>query len=309
MALPSAFHRVFLCLAPVFVASSALFTVACGAEGDGGVDPLHECVITAKYESMNPVTTLTGSYAETGRIITADYVFELDEVARTIAVSGNAQDGPTWYWTNTYDAVGHLALLEHRDGTVVEYENAYDGDRILSTRVIPFAGQNHDPGTIEYFYDDAANPDSWTREVSSYESDPPLTYTWTRTVEAGKVTRAEQLFPDEPTPRGIWTYAYENEVLTTIERDQGYWDGSDGVPDIRFSWSHDDQGLLRAFEQDGTDHLDAPTIDGVADFRETYSPGCSALLDEHPWLAHLPDRDETTPGFRVAGVWRARPAP
>jgi hypothetical protein len=48
--------------------------------------------------------------------------------------------------------------------------------------------------------------------------------------------------------------------------------------DPQDSWNRDAQGRITSYEQDATDHNDDPHIDGVADFREIYSPGCGELL-------------------------------
>lgn len=304
MGFPRSIARLSRLSSALLALASGLVPSACGGQDD---DPLGGCVITVE-NGGDRVTTATGSYEETGRIVTAVYVFELDEIGRTIVVNGNVSGGPEWYWTDTFDEGGHLALLEHRDGTRVELTNTYDGDRIMRTYVVPVAsGQGYEPGTITYFYDDAENPTLWTRQESAYTGERAVAFTWIRSIENGRVVRAEQQFPDEEVPRGIWTHAFDGDLLTTIERDQGFWDGSDGVPNIRFSWLRDADGRLTSFEQDGTDHNDDPHIDGEPDFSETYSPGCQGLLERFPWLSHVPDRDETTPNFRAPGVWRREP--
>jgi len=278
----------------------AFSALACGGVPDAGASGCWITDLTGKSTSV--------TYdASSGRLATHDYVYDIDETARTIAVSFNEPSGIVWYWTDTFDEIGHRVHLEHRDGTLVDYANSYDGERILRTEVTPTGGQSIDPGTVEYFYEDAENRELWTRQESVFRPDESLRFTWLRTIERGHVVRAEQHLPDETTTNSVWTSTFDGDLLATVERDSGFYEGADGTPDIRFSWLRDSDGNLTAFEQDGTDHADNPVIDGEPDIHEGYSPACSDLLTRFPWLAHLPDRDETTPGFRSATVWRPDP--
>jgi hypothetical protein len=131
-----------------------------------------------------------------------------------------------------------------------------------------------------------------------------LTGTTTRVVESGRITRSEFFYANEAAPATAWSFGYASDRLETMDRDWTFTTRPDGTSDVRHSWIRDGQGRINGYEQDGTDHADDPHIDGVADIRETYSPGCGELLERFPWLAHLPDRDEDGPVLGSPQIFR-----
>jgi hypothetical protein len=60
--------------------------------------------------------------------------------------------------------------------------------------------------------------------------------------------------------------------------------GKDGTSDISWTWIYRDNGAVSRYEQDGTDHFDAPVIDGEPDLTWTFSPDCDLIGDAHPWI-------------------------
>ena len=102
----------------------------------------------------------------------------------------------------------------------------------------------------------------------------------------------------------MFTFAYVGDRIDTIERDGGFWESDvpDSTANIRhLHWKRDADGNVIEFTQDGTDSFDAPFVNGVPDFKGTFSPGCAGLLRQFPWLAHEPAPNSTGPRFRDDG--------
>ena len=97
-----------------------------------------------------------------------------------------------------------------------------------------------------------------------------------------------------------WLYHYDGDRILSVERDGGYWESDvpDGTPNMRFAW-HYDGDVLIGFTQDGTDSTDNPYINGVPDYVEGYTAGCSSLFEQFPWLRHDPGPDSIGPRFRT----------
>jgi hypothetical protein len=270
--------------------------VACGAGGEDTETPLEPangvnvCEVTLSGASIETQTTEYGFDTQHGRLTTRIYVFDIDEAARTVAVSGNEASGVSWYWTNSFDEHGRISRLEHRDGTRLDYTNSYEGDRLTQVELVPSGpGQGYVRTRERYFYEDP-NTTLWTRLEYDRGADGSIDEAWVRTMEAGATKRAEYRISAMNELRAVWTHSNEGGKLISIERDQGYWQGADGAADIRFSWKYASDGQLESFEQDGTDSLDDPHIDGVPDYSERYSRGC-------------PQPGEVLPTFRAPPIW------
>jgi hypothetical protein len=67
---------------------------------------------------------------------------------------------------------------------------------------------------------------------------------------------------------------------------------SDGRPDVRYHWTHDDAGRITRFDQDGIFAIPPPGLDGAPDESITFEPACAeiavvprALYRIESWLA------------------------
>jgi hypothetical protein len=148
-----------------------------------------------------------------------------------------------------------------------------------------------------FTYDDPALPATWTTQAVDDGADGSVDSRELRRFEQGRLARYERRRGE--TPAAVWTYRYDGGRLAIADRDQGFWQPHpDGTPDVRMTWTYDGAGALAAFEQDGTDALDDPRLDGVADYRERWAPACAPLVERFPWIAHLPRAGDTTPPFR-----------
>lgn len=173
----------------------------------------------------------------------------------------------------TYDDQGHLiSAITFGEPGVVQCTNAYDDeDRIIN--------HNCTGADIAYRYDDEGRIDQVTSDAAG--DDMPVV----RTIGYD----GENIISTETATIGE-TFAYDSDGrLSARESDWTFGTGKDGTFDIRYSWVRDDAGHVRAYEQDGTHHNDAPVIDGVADLQWTFSPSCDAIGAVHAWIYNTPE--------------------
>lgn len=247
----------------------ALLTVACAggggtpAEGDG------ICRITPT-EGLLPVEI---TMSEDAREVTVSrgngesreiHTFDDDQRLVRTAYEGIPTRAATDF---TYDAQGHMtaAMTFGEPGNTCD--NTYDAQDRLTSR----ACRNE---TTTYTYDDSNRIESYTvtpvggdaRTYSvSYDSDDNII-----AVEDGT---------------SLYSYGFDSEGRpSTIERDWVFGSGKDGTSDIRWTWIYRDNGAVNRYEQDGTDHFDAPVIDGEPDLVWTFSADCDRIGDAHPWI-------------------------
>ena len=275
---------------------------ACSVEDDledtsGG---LTRCLVTVARATLSDgmPSQHVFSFDAAARLLVNDaYTYGLDEADRPARVSGNEAGGPVWYWTTAYDARGNVASVEHYTAGVTTYANTYEGDRLTG---VDFSGGGGPGAHIAYRYEDPSAPGIWTRQEIDSGADGSVDAVSTRTLAGGRITSISYGDSDGAIAK-VWTYVYEGDQVTSVERDGGYWasDVPDGTVNIRYRWVRDAQGALTAFEQDGTDESDDPFVDGKPDYRETFSPGCAALLQQFPWLGHLPGPDSVGPRWRT----------
>lgn len=146
--------------------------------------------------------------------------------------------------TNSYDADDRLTA---RDCAQAEYTYSYDdNDRIVGYTATP-AGGDVRSYTVSYDAND---------NIVAIES---------------------------ATSHEIYTYNADG-TLATHESDWTFPDGKDGTFDIRWTWTYRASGAVSRLEQDGTQHADAPVIDGTPDLTWTFSPSCDAIGAIHPWI-------------------------
>lgn len=150
--------------------------------------------------------------------------------------------------TNMYDDDDRLIDRACRDS---HYTYGYgEGDRIETLQVLT---PGSDPLDIAVSYDD-------DDQITAIESDG-----------------------------SAYAYSYRADgQIETMERDWVFGSGKDGTADIRWTWRFRADGSVSALEQDGTDHNDAPVIDGEADLRWTFTAGCNAIGEAHPWIYKRP---------------------
>ena len=140
---------------------------------------------------------------------------------------------------------------------------------------------------VTYSYEEPASPELWTKVEHDTDLDGTVDSTCVREIENGRPTRVTCIEAGADGPLFTWAYFYENGVVSQADRDASMWTLADGKPDFRYTWLRDEVGRLTGYQQDGTASNDQPFIDGVADFGETYSPGCTPLIERFPWIGHL----------------------
>jgi len=205
----------------VAVTAACFVSSACGGTSESSAEEqaASVCSVTDLTQGTMPYTF----DATTGRLTTRIYVFDIDEATRTIAVSGTEGGAIAWYWTDTFDEHGNLEHLEHRDGTLVDWQNTYEGGVLARVDVVPHgAGQGYQPTVTTYEHADPAAPELWTRMETDYDIDGSIDEVWVRTIEDGHAVRAEFTRASMEGTAAVWTYSYEGERLSTVERDAGF---------------------------------------------------------------------------------------
>jgi len=278
-------------------------TVAGGTSGASGGTTMtdeNECRVTFLDGEQGETSSYVYRFdPEQRTLATRTYFFELDDAGRTLKVSGNQDELPQWYWTDTYDAYGNVTSSDHYTAGTRTYDNVYEdgvtGPRLASVLA---TGQDFPSVRTTYEYDDVAAPDTWTRSEEDDDDDGEIDWVVTRMLVSG---RPESTFVEGPGP-SAWHHEYDVDGrIVVVERDSGFWgEGPDGVPNIRWRWTRDDSSNLTRFEQDGTDSFDNPYVNDLPDYAEDYSPGCQPLLTMLPWLGHEPGPFWPGPLFRTS---------
>jgi YD repeat-containing protein len=169
-----------------------------------------------------------------------------------------------------YDAHGHLTAATEFGTPGNTCANTYDADdRIVRHQCIA--------ADYAYRYDADGRIDQVTLAQDGGEIVNELRYD-----AAGLPTALEN-------DQTLYTYAHDADGrLASYERDWTFGSGKDGTPDIRWTWRRGADGSVSSYEQDGTDHNDAPVIDGVADLLWAFSDACGPIGLAHPWLVGEP---------------------
>jgi hypothetical protein len=216
---------------------------------DWDADTLHLSLGNTRYrldENARMVERIRDSeqvflaYDERGTLTHYRYIWDGVEVARN-----------GWVQTNEYDSSGRLVSSEITSGDGLQ--------RTTETR-------EYRDGRLLRIVRETRVPDSET-------SVAVRRFGWAH----GFVTDVYQ----EDSSR-VWSH---QEVfhdvagrLTRIDVDgAGFILGPDGKPDIRVTWSYDFSDRILGREQDGTEELDAPIIDGKPDAVSGFDAACADI--------------------------------
>jgi YD repeat-containing protein len=239
--------------------------------GDAG-EPGGQCVITWQQDRSQVRASMSDDGREVS-VVFADHTEHHRFDERGLWVHQEFVGGPARAPADfTYDAQGHLISATAFATPGESCTNDYDAE----DRLVRHACSQ---STHAYRHDDAGRIDQVTLTLS----DGRTLVSEVRYDGGGQ--RPVALEDDD----SLYTYAYDaDDRMTESQRDWVFGGGKDGTFDVRWSWQRRSDGGVGVYAQDGTDHNDAPVIDGVPDLSWTFSAGCDALGLAHPWLTGEP---------------------
>lgn len=251
------------------VSGVAMLTLACAGDGGNPVEGDGICRITPT-EGLLPVeitmtddgleVTVSRGNGESREV----HTFNADQRLVRTSYEGIPARGASEI---TYDEHGHLTSVMTFAEPPSMCTNTYDSAQRISTRACTQA--NH-----AYGYDESGRIDSTTVTPTGGDA---------RTYDVRYDSHDNIIAVEDAT--SLYSYAFDSEGRpSTVERDWVFGGGKDGTPDIRWSWVYRGNGAVSRYEQDGTDHADAPVIDGEPDLTWTFSPDCDLIGDAHPWI-------------------------
>jgi len=251
------------------VSGVAMLTLACAGGGGNPVEGDGICRITPT-EGLLPVeitmsddareVTVSRGSGESREI----HTFDADQRLVRTRYEGIPLRGANEV---TYDEHGYLTSVMTFGEPPQQCTNSYDSEQRISERVCTNA-------TYAYSYDDSGRIDSTTVTPTGGDA---------RTFDVRYDSNDNIIAVEDDT--SLYTYGFDTEGRpSTVERDWVFGGGKDGTPDIRWTWIYRNDGAVERYEQDGTDHADAPIIDGEPDLVWAFSPDCDAIGDAHPWI-------------------------
>lgn len=180
-----------------------------------------------------------------------------------LEVEDAAGAGYAYEYTNTYDSKGQLILREGvSPESTLRIRNTYDVQGHLVQKDVDWGRDGTVDETYRYAYD--ARGLLSGREAGS-AADPVASRWFFRRDDSGR--------------------------LVIGELDGAGWSRPDGRIDIRMTWTYDGSGSVVRFEQDGTEVLDSPHTDGIADTTRRYSGGCGAVGEKAPDIYSFADEE------------------
>jgi hypothetical protein len=238
--------------------------------------------LTASWDAPTRTFTLNGSY------------WTVDDGSRV--VEEGVTDGQ-FRMFHSYDARGVPASYRYEEQGQLLYSydqhNEYDaGGRLLASHRVYTT--SIDRITIVYQYEGQHLAGLTTHtETDVQTSDTAMRFAWDGERVVARVW-GDETAPDE---RDVRTYGASGR-LVGADTDLGFtgpdgtFTASDGRPDVRYQWTHDDAGRITRFDQDGIFAIPPPGLDGAPDESTTFEPACAdiavvprALYRIESWLA------------------------